>query len=134
MRSSVQMDSMPMQHRLSFCSTTSSESNDGRSIEESISPMGIINQGIGDVGIRKQSPIISSLKRNGPNNVIHHSLTKISGNSSPVRKASTPTHSHRRYTAPGKILCKTASEGMLLDQQNEFTQLNRLDTSYNYHY
>ncbi len=88
--------------------------------------MGILNQqGIGDVGMRKQAPIISSLKRTGMNNVLHHSLQKISPRDhhsfgSPVRKALTPTHSlnGRRYTAPSQ---------MLFDTQDEFTKLNRLD-------
>ncbi len=133
MRSSVP-DFMPNMHRrLSYCSTTSSESNDGQSFEGSISPMGIL-QGIGEVGTRKQTPILSSLKRTRPNHVLHHSLTKISTRGdigSPVRKSLTPTHSHshRRNTAPNKVLSKTASAGMLLDsnQQDEFTELNRLD-------
>ena len=119
-------------HRLSLCSTTSSESNDGRSFEGSLSPMGImLSQGSGDMGIRKQSPIISSLKRTGPNNVLHHSLQRISTSAigSPVRKVQTPTHSvaGRRNTLPEKMLSKTSSEGMLLNPQDDFTQLNRLD-------
>ena len=118
--------------RLSMCSNTSSD----ESYEGSISPMGILSQqGIGDLGMRKQAPIISSLKRSGMNNVLHHSLQKISSRDhrsfgSPVRKALTPTHSlnGRRYTAPSRArLNKTSSEGMLLDTQDEFTELNRLD-------
>lgn len=116
----------PGMHRLSFCSTTSSDSNDGRSFEGSISPMGVLSPAIGEVGIRKQAPIISSLKKAGAGSSLHHSLQKLS-HGSPVRKQPlTPTHSvsSRRYTVPEKGLSKTASEGMLLDQ-DEFTDLNR---------
>ena len=119
-------------NRLSFCSTSSSDSNDCRSIEGAVSPMGTLNlgHGIGEVGVRKQAPIIPSLKRSGQNNVMHRSLQRISKehNSSPVRKALTPTHG-RNHFASHLLFAKTTSDGMLLEslqREDEFAKVNRL--------
>lgn len=100
--------------------------------------MGILSPAIGEVGIRKQAPIISSLKKPGPNSSFHHSLQKLS-HGSPIRKPLTPTHSigSRRYTLPDKMLSKTSSEGMLLDSnKDEFADLNRsvIKCTYGFYY
>ena len=136
----LQLDSM---RRMSLSSTNSSES---RSSEEVFNP----GVEIGEMGTRKQAPIISSLKKPDPNNPLHRSLRRLSKEyaSTPISRTdpSTVAHQFSRQNTSVSLtndttcspsdnhithslqLTETKSDGMLLNttkKRETLAQMNR---------